>query len=303
MRAWTFLYLQDMRITAPPSFNFKNTILSHGWCELLPFRIDEDRFELSYVLDPGTGVNPIDILLREAAGKIEIDVAGSKPDGGEAQLGRNSAAHVLRLDEDLNGFYKVTSEEAGLEWIAKRGAGRLLRSPTVFEDLVKTICTTNCSWALTKSMVGNLVEKLGKPSAAGGSSFPTPGAMASVDELFYRDEIRAGYRGPYLAELARRVDSGDLDPESWLASTLPTNELKKEILGVKGAGNYAAENLLKLLGRYDGLALDSFLRSEFYKKHRAGTACSDKEIEAHYERFGCWRGLVIWCEMSKRWLV
>ena len=38
----------------------------------------------------------------------------------------------------------------------------------------------------------------------------------------------------------------------WLTSDLPTAELLKQIKGVKGAGDYAAENLLKLLGRYDG---------------------------------------------------
>ena len=31
--------------------------------------------------------------------------------------------------------------------------------------------------------------------------------------------------------------------------------MKKEIKKIKGVGDYAAENLLKLLGRYDGLAL------------------------------------------------
>ena len=71
---------------------------------------------------------------------------------------------------------------------------------------------------------------------------------------------------------------------------------------VKGVGDYAADNLLKLLGRYDGLALDSWLSSGFYKKHNDNTVCSDKNIEAHYERFGKWRGLVIWCDMTEKWL-
>jgi 3-methyladenine DNA glycosylase/8-oxoguanine DNA glycosylase len=71
---------------------------------------------------------------------------------------------------------------------------------------------------------------------------------------------------------------------------------------VKGVGDYAAENLLKLVGRYDGLALDSWLRAQFYKRRNNATVCSDKEIERFYERFGSWRGLALWCDMTKEWL-
>jgi N-glycosylase/DNA lyase len=176
-----------------------------------------------------------------------------------------------------------------------------LRSPIVWEDLIKTICTTNCSWALTKKMVGNLVELLGVAASDGRKAFPTPSAMAAQPEKFYRDEIRAGYRSPYFVELSERVASGKLDVEGWLNSDLPTAELKKQLKGVKGVGDYAAENLLKLLGRYDGLALDSWLRGQFYKTHNNGRVCKDKKIERHYVKFGDWKGLAIWCDMTERW--
>jgi len=77
--------------------------------------------------------------------------------------------------------------------------------------------------------------------------------------------------------------------------------LKKQIKSVKGIGDYAAENMLKLLGRYDGLALDSWLRAQFYKKHNAGRKCSDKKIDKQYSKFGDWKGLAIWCDMTAEW--
>lgn len=178
----------------------------------------------------------------------------------------------------------------------------MLRSATVFEDLVKTMCTTNCSWALTKSMVSNLVEKLGPATESGKKAFPTPEAMASVSSDFYREEIRTGYRSPYFVELAEAVASGKLNPQAWLTSDVPTAELKKEMKKVKGVGDYAAENLLKLVGRYAGLALDSWLRSQYYKNHNSDKPCSDKKIERHYKEFGAWRGLVIWCDMTEKWI-
>ncbi|MBP7416089.1 MAG: hypothetical protein KA831_05510, partial [Pyrinomonadaceae bacterium] len=76
---------------------------------------------------------------------------------------------------------------------------------------------------------------------------------------------------------------------------------KKEMKKVKGVGDYAAENLLKLVGRYDGLALDSWLRAGFYKKHNKGKKCDDKKIARHYHKFGPWQGLAIWCDMTEDW--
>ena len=78
--------------------------------------------------------------------------------------------------------------------------------------------------------------------------------MAAKTESYYRDEIRAGYRSPYFAELAESVAGGKLNVEGWLTSELPTPLLKKELKKVKGVGDYAAENLLKLIGRFDGLS-------------------------------------------------
>jgi hypothetical protein len=44
---------------------------------------------------------------------------------------------MFRLDEDLSGFYELVRDD-DLAWCAL-GAGRMLRAPTVFEDVVKTI--------------------------------------------------------------------------------------------------------------------------------------------------------------------
>ena len=285
-------------LETPPDFNFKTAVYSHGWCQLLPFEMDLENWRLSYVF---AGAKPVSAVVYETAGKIGIELGAARINQKqEAQILRD-VRHILRLDDDLSGFYRLTRKEKRLGWVAKLNGGRLLRSPTVFEDLVKTLCTTNCSWALTKNMVRNLVEKLGAESADGKRAFPAPEAMAGVTEEFYRHEIRAGYRAPYFAELAEKVASGKLNPETWLASDLPTRELKKEMKSVKGVGDYAAENLLKLVGRYDGLALDSFLRGEFYKKHNGEQICADQEIEAFYEKFGSWRGLAIWCDMTEKW--
>jgi N-glycosylase/DNA lyase len=209
---------------------------------------------------------------------------------------------MLRLDDDLDEFYRAMAADQEFSWIAAQGAGRLLRSPTVYEDLVKMICTTNCSWALTEKMVQALVAELGRASDDGRKSFPSAEVMAGKSEAFYRNKIRAGYRAPYLQELAQRVASGEIDVEGWLSNQAPLPDLMKALKDVKGVGNYAAENLLKLIGRYDGLALDSWTRAQFARARNQGRAASDKKILRFYARFNSWRGLALWCDMTRDWL-
>jgi N-glycosylase/DNA lyase len=151
-------------------------------------------------------------------------------------------------------------------------------------------------------MVTGLVENLGRQSDDGQRAFPTPEAMALMPLKFYVDEVRAGYRAPYFKELAERVASGKLNVEAWVNSSLPTVELMTQMRDVKGVGPYAAENLLKLIGRYDGLALDSWTRAKFFTVRNNGRKASDQKIARFYSRFGEWRGLVLWCDMTHDWL-
>jgi N-glycosylase/DNA lyase len=291
----------EILIPTPPGFSFKRTAISHGWCELAPFDLDRANWKLTRVIDLEDGAQPVTVEISDA--KRAIKVTASRKFGKRAaEKAARDVRRMLRLDDDMGVFYELVSRHQEFDWIARSGAGRMLRGATVFEDLVKTICTTNCSWALTDKMVTAMVNALGRETSDGRRAFPTPEAMAAMPESFYRDEARAGYRSPYFKELADRVASGELDVESWLSSELPTHELKRAMKRVKGVGDYAAENLLKLTGRYDGLALDSWVRAQFARARNGGRAASDKKIERYYSKFDSWRGLVIWCDMTRDWL-
>ena len=114
----------------------------------------------------------------------------------------------------------------------------MLRSPTVFEDLVKTICTTNCTWSATVRMVSAVVGELGVAAAGAPErrAFPTPAAMARADESFYRDVARAGYRGPYLRTIASDVAEGRLDLEALNDPALDDAEVAEQLLALAGRG-------------------------------------------------------------------
>jgi 3-methyladenine DNA glycosylase/8-oxoguanine DNA glycosylase len=290
----------EITIKTLRDFNFRRTVLSHGWCALQPFEFDQQSWTLIRVLDPGQGA-PVTVEISSSARAINVKTSRQVGKKAVAEIERD-VRHMFRLDDDLREFYQTVTGDPDFAWVAHEGAGRLLRSPTVFEDLVKMICTTNCSWALTEKMVSGLVNELGRESADGRRSFPGAAAMAEKPARFFRDQIRSGYRAPYLAELAQRVASGSLNVEAWLTSELPLNELIKEMKSVKGVGNYAAENLLKLIGRYDGLALDSWTRAQFARLRNKGRIASDKKISRFYSRFNSWRGLALWCDLTRDWV-
>jgi hypothetical protein len=73
------------------------------------------------------------VRLTSPDGNLYVDAVA----GTFHQRLAETIARVFRLDEDLSGFYALVAED-DLAWCAT-GAGRMLRAPTVFEDVVKTI--------------------------------------------------------------------------------------------------------------------------------------------------------------------
>ncbi len=293
--------ISSMTISTPAGFSFWKTVNSHGWCSLPPFAIDRQRQVLNCVVSVS---NRSDVLcsIFSIDSKLNVQLESNHPINAEQRHNaRRQLRQCFRLDEDFSEFYREARKHKQYRWIPRMRVGRLLRAPTVFEDVVKMICTTNCSWALTENMVGNLTTKLGTRLGSSTYSFPTSEIMAGVSESFLRKEVKSGYRSPYLLELAQLVARGKLNLESWRNSPLTTEALYTEVLTVKGMGAYAAGNIMRLLGRYDYLALDSWVRKKFSALHRKGRNVSDSTIEKHYASFGKWKGLFFWLEMTEYW--
>jgi N-glycosylase/DNA lyase len=209
---------------------------------------------------------------------------------------------MLRLDEDLSTFYSLAADDSALAWAAG-GAGRMMRSPTVFEDVVKTICTTNCTWSATERMVGALVRELGRPATGAPEqrAFPTPQATAEAGEPFFRDVAKAGYRGPYLRALASDVAEGRLDLEALNDPELPDAEVSERLLALAGVGPYAMAHMMMLLGRYRPLILDSWTRPT-YRRLSGRPRVTDKGIERAFRRYREFAGLAFWLTLTESWV-
>jgi 3-methyladenine DNA glycosylase/8-oxoguanine DNA glycosylase len=111
--------------------DFARTIVSHGVAELPPNRVDLERRVLETTLRVPRGARTVRITAHNQRLRIE----GS----ADAKLTK-TVAHMFRLDDDLSAFYELVRDDPALDWCVL-GAGRMLRAPTVFEDVVKTNST------------------------------------------------------------------------------------------------------------------------------------------------------------------
>jgi 3-methyladenine DNA glycosylase/8-oxoguanine DNA glycosylase len=280
-------------LPAHQPFLFRSLIHSHGWYQLAPLRWDEEAGQLTRpeLLDSGRVVlltlsdHPQGIVLESS-----VDLSPAEADEVATKV-----AWMCNLDADLADFYVLADGEPRLAHCRPAAHGRFLRSPTLFEDIVKTMATTNIQWGGTKRLVQRLVDALGEPLPADETrrAFPTPVAIAATDEAALRG-LGWGYRSPYLLKLARGVVEGSYDLADFTQSTLPTPELRKALLKLPGIGPYAAATLLGLLGRHDFIGVDTEAVSQVSKTFYDGQPVGEKEINAVFARWGKYKSLAYW---------
>lgn len=284
-----------MKFTLPARkpFNFLSVVNSHGWYQLAPFMFDETSNTLHYILQLANG-RTVELKLRGAADGIQVET--EKLDKTERKEVTDKVTWMFGLGMDFSRFYTASRGEPKLARVKSRSLGRVLRSPTLFEDVVKTILTTNTLWTATRNMTRKLVDTFGASpdGAPERRSFPSPASIAASSPDFLKEAIRVGYRAPAIHQLAVRVATGQLDLESLKTSELPTLELRKELMRINGVGPYAAANLLVILGRHDFIPIDSYalkmVSHEWYK----GKPVTAKEVEKQFEKWGEFKGLAFW---------
>lgn len=285
------------------------TLNSHGFVDLPPMRPDADYRGVEMTLRPRRG-RPRRVRIEPGTkAHARVRILGLPPSDAVTEDLFGTVRHVLRMDADLSPFYAAAASDPELAWVTT-GAGRMVQSPTVFEDVVKTVCTTNCTWSATVRMVHAIVQHLGEPAAGApadgpwGRAFPTPDVVAEAGEAFFRDVARAGYRGAYLVALSRSIAEGDLDLE-WFgrasAAELPDEELEERLLALPGVGPYAAAHIMMTLGRYHRLILDSWTRPTYAKKV-GRKVVTDAAIQRRFRRYGVYAGLAFWMFLTRDWV-
>lgn len=196
---------------------------------------------------------------------------------------------MLRIDENFRDWRRLHPQ-------AKRGRfARLFRSPTLFEDIVKTITSCNVAWPNTRRMNALLCEHVGK----GG--FPSPRQLAHIAPEELKARCKVGYRAGRIIRLAQRVHTGDLDL-AWFENRDRTgDEVYDALLALHGIGPYAAANICQTLGYYDRLPIDTETYRHYCETQGVARPDNPKElhdaIETHYNRYAPYQFLAYWFDL------
>ncbi len=289
-----------MRIRVPEDYDLKRDACSYGYFLLAPNYWDVKALALSRVLSlPG---GPVVVHVSQSAGAgsaLRVVPSRTLPRPDRARVERQ-VTRMLRLDEP--GDTIASFHRADPRW-KKSGRGRLFRSPTFFEDVLKTVTSCNVQWPGTIQMNRRLCEVVGErcdlairrgrgeDHPVGASAFPAPGDLAGMRPAGLRARCRVGYRDARIVELARLFtlprSRGGIDPDWFEDPGTSEDAIHEALLELPGIGPYAAANILQLLGRYSRLPLDteSVRHGRTFLGLKGSPAQVMKKVHAHFAPF------------------
>ena len=296
--------MHSFSIRTPADFDLKRDVCSYGYFLLAPNFWNVKDQSLSRVLDLPDGPNFI--VVRQAGGIGKpIRVNCFRPIDRLARNSIESAmVRMLRLDESaeiIRNFHQCDSRRK------LDGRGRIFRSPTLFEDVIKTVTSCNVTWPATVHMNRRICETLGSTIrlAPGiiAHGFPSPAKLARTAASTLRARCRVGYRDQRIIELAKLFVKADTPrglPLQLIENVHTSDDsLHDALIELPGIGPYAAANIMQLLGRYGHLPLDT----ESVRHGRTilgfeGTAKSVmKAVKAYFEPFADQAFRAYWFEL------
>jgi len=210
---------------------------------------------------------------------------------------RAAVRRILRLDEDLSPFHNHCRKSTTHRRAATLRFGRLIRSASLFEDMIKVICTCNITWRQTVVMVDRIVARWGVPASDGQlKGFPTPRRLAALRPAQLKRGARVGYRSEFIHRLARDVVDGGLDLKAIQKSSGSADALFRLLRRIHGFGDYAAGQLCMLMGHYNRLAVDTELMRHLKLNHRR-RRFTPARAQSYYVPWHPYQFLAYWYEL------
>ncbi|CAL8467324.1 g6861 [Coccomyxa elongata] len=252
-------------------------------------------FERPLRLPDDTAV-PVRITQAASGAAAELSVAVEA-----ATLSASDQEHicsqVVRMLSLAPGDVQVVSELQAMHPEAKAdNFGHMFRSPSMWEDMVKSITLCNCGWGRTISMNAALCTEIG------GGAFPTPAQVAAAGVEALQSRCGVGYRAKSIHGLARQVLDGTVGSLGLEESGVDAAVLYKKLLPLSGMGPFTAANMLQLLGHYERIAADTETARHLKHRHKISGLSSKTLQEAAqklYEKYAPFQFLVYWYELRQ----
>lgn len=271
----------------PVPYNLVSTILSHGWINLSPFQYNSKEAVLSRferIIDLS---EPIQIQINQPnKNSVALNLfSEEKLKKEHVNEIKTRVGRILSFDQDNGELLSVARLlNSEVPTYLKQGGGRLLRSSSLYEDVVKTLFTTNASWSFTKQMVHNYVQL-----STSSQTFPDPDELYNLTELDFRKLVKCGYRARYLKVIIEYFKD-DINRNEFLSNSL------------MGLGKYGMAHVNVMAGNFSDIPIDSEVRSYFEKEF---SIRDDNSIHRRYRDWGPYKFLGYKLERhvkSKNWI-
>ncbi|MFH1110290.1 MAG: hypothetical protein V1790_14010 [Planctomycetota bacterium] len=303
------MHERTVQLEVPTSFSLKATVLSHGWHECAPMSWSEGGRCFQTIERDGERVLRVSVVengRQRRLPSLHVTVDGGDLDDGVASRTCDRLRITLGLDHDLSEFYELCADHSELAVIPRIGGGRLIRSASMTENIIKALCATNVNWTQAVKMI-NRIAQLGPyvPHFRSLTAWPTPREILRAGEKYLDEVCRLGYRTSSALAFCRDVCEGRFDPEALdtMASdaNVSSDDLLAQLRSIRGIGPSSAHYLLGFLGRHDRLSIDSATIAHVAHTHTHGRKPTPKRIERIYAPYGRWKNLVYWCENWLTW--
>lgn len=284
--------MPTLTLAAPADFQLARDSCSYGYFSLAPnrWRVQDQSLTRPFLVH-GTAC---EVRITQPRNRLKIELSRTLKAREQLEL-TTQISRMLRLDmtaEMVKQFHKVDPR-----W-KKSGRARLVRSPTLFEDVLKTVMSCNVTWQGTVGMCRRMCEVLGA-GVGENRSFPAPDRIAMCRPEFLRTRCRLGYRDVRIVQLAKLWKRGAID-EVWLNDSAVTDDqLHEYLIELPGIGPYAAANIMQLLGRYGRLPCDTeaVRHGRTVLGFTGSSASIARQVRAHFEPMGQWKFLSYWLEL------
>lgn len=301
----------SLRLPAPRGFRLARDVCSYGYFLLAPNYWDTRTHVLWRAVHLGERAVLVCVRQPRVGQPLVVSIPGVALRRAERDTLRQQLSRMLRLDETARTLAPYHAHDDAAR---RTGRGRLFRSPTFFEDVIKTVTSCNVQWPGTIRMNQRLCEVVGErcPLPSGRAAlagvpvahaFPTPAQLARVRPASLRARCRVGYRDARIVELARLFtlapSRGGIDTVWFESPSTPDDSLWEALLDLPGIGPYAAANIMQLLGRYARLPLDteSVRHGRAVLGYKGTSAQVMKAVHRHYQPFGDQAFRAYWFEL------
>ncbi|MCS1352038.1 DNA-3-methyladenine glycosylase [Mechercharimyces sp. CAU 1602] len=222
---------------------------------------------------------------------LRVQVFG-KPSQEEENELKQLIAHMFSLNTDLTPFYKHAEQDEILtKVVAQRWGLHLIREPSLYECLMRTIIGQQLNLSFAATLIDRLIA-FSSPSLSWNqqllSVFPTAEMVAVLD---YSDLEKLQFskrKAEYVIDLSRSIAENNLDLAA--LSVLDNEEVSTTLLPYRGIGRWTVECFLLFgLGRPNLLpAVDIGLRNAIWKAYGYDEKPSEQEVRRLGQKWDPW---------------